>query len=87
MRRNTERGETRREESFLRSEGFMSLGSTLTLSSASFVIRSEDVGTRFGGVALVEFFNEFVSMCEIGSGSPLEFFVGAFVTDPLYIVE
>ena len=51
------------------------------------MIWSEDVGTGFSGVAFVEVFNEFVSMREVGCGGPLEFFVSAFVTDPLYIVK
>ena len=59
----------------------------MTSSGASFVIRSEDVGTGFGGVVLVEFFNEFVGTHEIGSGGPLEFFVGALVTHPLDVIE
>ena len=65
----------------------MSFGSGLSSSGMSVVIWSKDVRTRFSGVAFVEVFNELVGVSEIGSGGPLKFFVGAFVTDPLHVVE
>ena len=85
--RNENRGGTGRETLFLSSEGLASFGGGLSSSGASVVIWSENVGTGFSRVACMEFFDEFVGVREIRSGGPLEFFVGTFVTDPLYIIE
>ena len=59
----------------------------MSSSGAGLVIRSEDVGAGFCGVTLVEFFNEFVGVCEVCGGGPLEFLVGSFVTHPLDVVK
>jgi hypothetical protein len=65
----------------------MSLGGALTSSDTSVMIRSEMVGTGLGRVSLVKFFNDFVSMGEIGGCGPLKFFVSAFVAHPSDVVE
>ena len=75
------------ETLLLSSEGLASFGGRLSSSGASVMIWSEDVGTGFSGVTFVEVFNELVGVSEIGRGGPLEFFVGAFVTEPLYVVK
>jgi hypothetical protein len=65
----------------------MSLGSTLMSSDTSVMIRSKMVGTGLGRVLLMEFFNDFIGMGEIGGCGPLKFFVSAFVAHPSDIVE
>ena len=59
----------------------------MTSSDAIVMIGGEMVGTGFGGISLMELFNEFVGVREIGSGGPLKLFVGSFVAHPSDVVE
>ncbi len=87
IRQKQEREKWEMGRLFLGPEGFMLLGGTLMLHSTGFMIRGKDVRTRFCGVTFVNLPNEFISMHEVHSSSPLEFFVGALIAHPLDVVE
>jgi hypothetical protein len=56
-------------------------------SNASIMIGSEMVGTGLGRVLLMESFNDFIAMGEIGGCGPLKFFISAFIAHPSDVVE
>ena len=61
--------------------------SFLVSGSASSMVGSEMIRTRFSGITLMELFKELFCVGEVGGSRPLIFFVSAFITHPAYIVE
>ena len=60
----------------------------LAASSDLFVVtRSEEIGSGFVGILIVEVCEDVVCMGEVHSGGPLEFFVCPFITSPANVVE
>ena len=53
--------------------------SFLVLGSASGMVGSEMIRTRFSGITLMELFKELFCMGEVGGSSPLIFFVSGAV--------
>ena len=80
MMRNTERLRFLPERSAL-------LSAFLVVGNMSVMIRGKMIRTWFGGIPLMKLVNNIVSMCEIGGGGPLVFFISAFITSPVNIVE
>ena len=45
------------------------------------------IRTGFSGITLMELIKELFCVGEVGGSSPLIFFVGTFITHPVYVVE
>jgi len=56
-------------------------------SKAGGMVWSKMIGTGFVGITLMELFNDFFGVSEIGSGEPLEFFISTFISHPADIIE
>ena len=63
------------------------LSAFLVAGNTSVVIQGKMIGTWFGRILLMKFVNNIVGMHEIGGSGPLVFFVSAFITSPVNIVE
>ena len=50
------------------------------------MIRNKNIGSGFGGLTLVEFFNEFINMREIGGGGSLDIWPKARITHHLRLI-
>ena len=57
------------------------------LSKVGGVVWSKMIRTGFCRIMLMELFNDFFSVSEIGSGEPLIFFVSTFISHPVDIIE
>ena len=79
-------GKERREGLRLISKLLASASGSLASSNSIFMVRGELIGTGFGGIALMKFLNDFISMCEVGGGGPLILFVGTLIAHPSNIV-
>ena len=57
------------------------------LGNTSSMVGSKMIRTGFSGITLMELVNELFCVGEVGSSSPLIFFVSSFITHPAYVVE